>query len=155
MQPKRVTESLTEMNEIVLPSDGNALGTAFGGRVMGWIDICAAICAQRHCRKKVVTASMDEVHFRAPIKVGMIASLKAHVTATFKRSLEITVNVHSEDPISGAKNLCCTARLTFAALDDNFKPTEIPPLLLETEREREQQAEAESRRSERLAHRSR
>src|SRR5688572_11317024 len=99
-QGKSSRESVTEMTEIVLPSDSNALGSAFGGRVMQWIDICAAIAAQRHCRKIVVTASMDDLHFHAPIRVGMIASLVARVNATFGRSIEVGVDVHSENPLT-------------------------------------------------------
>ena len=143
---KRPSESVTIKNEIVLPSDSNALGTAFGGRVMSWIDVCAAIAAQRHCRSKVVTASMDELHFHAPIRTGMVAVLRAVVTATFNRSLEVSVEVHSEQPETGERSHCCSARLTFAALDDDFRPTCVPPLLLETEEEIQLQAEAEARR---------
>jgi acyl-CoA hydrolase len=150
---KKPEESITTMVEIVLPSDSNALGTAFGGRVIAWVDICGAIAAQRHCRSRVVTASMDEVHFHAPIRTGMIASLRAIVTATFRRSLEVSVDVHSEDPETGERKHCCSARLTFAALDASFKPTAVPPLILETEQEFELQREAEKRRAERLAHR--
>jgi acyl-CoA hydrolase len=150
---KRVADSMTEMNEIVLPGDGNVLGSAFGGKVMQWIDVCAAMAAQRHCRKVVVTASMDELHFHSPIRVGMIANLRAHVTATFKRSLELEVVVHSEEPLTGVRQHCCSARLTFTALDENLKPTEVPPLVLETEEQRQRQAEAMARRQQRLAHR--
>jgi acyl-CoA hydrolase len=150
---KRPDESITTMTEIVLPSDSNALGTAFGGRVISWVDVCGAITAQRHCRSKVVTASMDEVHFHAPIRTGMVASLRAVVTATFRRSLEVLVEVHSENPETGEKKHCCSARLTFAALDDQFQPTSVPPLIVSTEEEFELQRQAEQRRAERLAHR--
>lgn len=153
MEAKAAEISRTSMNQIVLPSHGNALGTAFGGQVMAWIDVCAAIAAQRHCRKQVVTASIDEVHFRAPIKVGMIASLTAEVTATFRRSLEVTVQVLSEEPVSGEQRFCCSARLTFAALDEQFAPTGVPPLRLDTDAQRREQADAEARRAERLARR--
>ena len=150
---KRREESITTMTEIVLPSDSNALGTAFGGRVIAWVDICGAIAAQRHCRSKVVTASMDEVHFHAPIRTGMVANVRAVVTATFRRSLEVSVEVHSEDPETAERRHCCSARLTFAALDSQFKPTAVPPLILESEQEFELQRQAERRRAERLAHR--
>ncbi len=153
MKGKRPDESITFMNELVLPSDSNALGTAFGGRVISWVDICGAIAAQRHCRARVVTASMDEVHFHAPIRTGMVASLRAVVTATFRRSLEVSVDVHSEQPETGERRHCCSARLTFTALDETFQPTGVPPLILETEHEFELQREAEQRRAERLAHR--
>lgn len=153
MDPKTVETSRTAMNQIVLPSHGNTLGTAFGGQVMAWVDVCAAIAAQRHCRRQVVTASIDEVHFHAPIKVGMIASLVAEVTATFRRSLEITVHVHSEDPVTGARAFCCSARLTFAALDDAFQPTGVPPLVIATDAQAAEQSAAEARRAARLARR--
>lgn len=155
MLAKRSSDSLTEMNEIVLPSDSNALGNAFGGRVMQWIDVCAAIAAQRHTREVVVTASMDELHFHAPIRVGAIASLRGRVAATFSRSLEVVVDVLSEEPRSGERRVCCSARLTFVALDEQGKPCPVPPLLLETEEERAAQAEAEQRRANRLANRAR
>jgi acyl-CoA hydrolase len=153
VDPKPASLSVTEMNEIILPSDSNALGSAFGGKVMQWIDICAAMTAQRHCRTAVVTASMDELHFHAPIRVGMIASLRGEVKATFRRSLEIEVDVHSEDPLTGIKKHCCSAVLTFTALDAEMKPTEVPPLLLETDQQRARQQEALVHRSERLARR--
>lgn len=154
-QPKPATESLTEMTEIVLPSDGNALGTAFGGKVMQWIDVCAAISAMRHCRKVVVTASMDELHFHAPIKVGEVVHLTARVNAAFKRSLELGVEVYSEQPVTGVRRHTCSALLTFAALDAEGNPTTVPPLLIETEADRLTQAAAASRREQRLANRRR
>jgi len=154
-QAKSASESLTEMTEIVLPSDGNALGTAFGGKVMQWIDVCAAVAAMRHCRKVVVTASMDELHFHAPIRVGEVVHLKGRVNAAFKRSLEIGVEVYSEQPITGERHHTCSALLTFAALDGEGRPTTVPPLLLETQEERDAQAAASARREQRLQNRKR
>lgn len=154
-RPKSTRESITEMTEIVLPSDGNALGTAFGGKVMQWIDTCAAVAAMRHCRKAVVTASMDELHFHAPIRVGEVAHLTARVNATFRHSLEIGVEVYSEQPISGERHHTCSALLTFVALDGEGRPTTVPPLLLENEEERRIQAAAEQRREQRLQNRRR
>lgn len=151
--PKPASESVTEMTELILPSDGNALGTAFGGRVMQWIDICAAIAAMRHARKVVVTASMDELHFHAPIRVGEIVHLKARVNGVFRHSLEVGVEVYSEEQISGVRRHTCSALLTFAALDAEGRPSPVPPLLLETEEEREMQRAAERRREQRLANR--
>ncbi len=150
MQAKRPADSHTVMTEIVLPSDSNALGSAFGGKVTQWIDVCGAVAAQRHCRKTVVTASMDELHFRAPIRMGHVACLEARVNAAFSRSLEVEVVVHSEDPKTGERRLCCDAFLTFAALDDDFRPTSVPPLLSETEDEKARAAEAAERRARRL-----
>lgn len=153
--PKPASESMTEMTEIVLPSDGNALGTAFGGKVMQWIDVCAAISAMRHCRKIVVTASMDELHFHAPIKVGEIAHLTARVNAAFKHSLEVGVEVYSEQPVTGVRRHTCSALLTFAALDAEGATTTVRPLLPETDADRATQAAAAARREIRLANKRR
>lgn len=155
MEAKRPSESFTVMTEIVLPSDSNALGSAFGGKVTQWIDVCGAVAAQRHCRKTVVTASMDELHFRAPIRMGHVACLEARVNAAFSRSLEVEVVVHSEDPKTGERKLCCDAFLTFAALDDDFAPTSVPALVCESEDELARAAAATERRARRLAARPR
>ncbi|HWV36994.1 MAG TPA: acyl-CoA thioesterase [Vulgatibacter sp.] len=152
---KPARASITEMTEIVLPSDGNALGTAFGGRVMQWIDVCAAVAAMRHCRKVVVTASMDELHFHAPIRVGDVAHLRSRVNAAFRHSLEVGVEVYSENPVTGERGHTCSALLTFAALDADGKPTTVPPLALETQQERDLQVAAAARREQRLANRRR
>ncbi len=151
MEAKRSSDSVTVMNEIVLPSDSNALGTAFGGRVMQWIDVCGAMAAQRHCRRRVVTAAIDSLHFRAPIRIGEIAAMRAEVTATFTHSLEVAIEVFGEDPVSGQKRVCCSAFLTFTALDEQFRPTAVPPLLLETDAERARASAAAERRAQRLA----
>jgi acyl-CoA hydrolase len=117
MAPKSPAESVVEMAQLLLPGDANSLGAAFGGTVIGWIDICAAIAAQRHCRQIVVTASMDDLHFHAPIKVGWTAILKARVLAAFSSSMEVGVTVHSENPLTGERALTTSALLTFVALD--------------------------------------
>lgn len=155
MQPKPASKSVTIKHEIVLPSDSNALGSAFGGSVMGWIDICAAITAQRHCESQVVTAAIDALHFHAPIRVGMTAILEARVNATFKHSLEIGVEVEAEDCTTGERRHCCSALLTFTAIDESFRPRPIPPLEITSDLERARQAEGEARRAERLAQRRR
>lgn len=148
---KRPSESATEMVQIVLPSDANALGAAFGGSVMGWIDICAAVAAQRHSRQLVVTASMDDLHFHAPIKVGWTVTLKARVVAAFRSSMEIGVTVHAENIQTGERTLTTSALLTFVALDKDGKKLPVPPLALETDEERKAAEEAQARRAERLA----
>ena len=121
------------MTETVLPGDGNPLGTAFGGKIAQWIDIAAAIACQRHCRKRVVTASMDDLHFLLPIKVGMIVELRAQVNAVFRTSMEAGVRIESEDPISGQRRHACSAFLTFVAQDENGRSVVVPPLILEDE----------------------
>jgi acyl-CoA hydrolase len=141
---------VVEMARLLLPGEANALGAAFGGSVVGWIDMCSAIAAQRHCRQTVVTASMDDLHFHAPIKVGYSVTVRARVIAAFNTSLEVGATVHAEDPRTGIKALTCSALLTFVALDAEGTRLKVPPLELETEPERIAATEAYKRRSERL-----
>ena len=155
LAPKSPAESVVEMAQLLLPGDANSLGAAFGGTVIGWIDICAAIAAQRHCRQIVVTASMDDLHFHAPIKVGWTAILKARVLAAFTTSMEVGVTVHSENPLTGERALTTSALLTFVALDPNGKRLEVPPLSLSSSEETIANEEAVTRRKERLARRGR
>ncbi len=153
--PKRPSASLTEMTQLLLPGDANALGAAFGGSVMGWIDICAAVCAQRHCRQTVVTASMDELHFFAPIKVGWAVTLRARVIAAFNTSMEIGVSVHTENPLTGETQLTTSALLTFVALDAQGRKLPVPSLLLDSQAEQLAAADAAERRRERLTRKAR
>ena len=139
------------MTETVLPGDGNPLGTAFGGKIAQWIDIAAAIACQRHCRSRVVTASMDDLHFVLPIKVGMIVELRAQVNAAFRTSMEAGVRIESENPVTGERKHVCTAYLTFVAQDEHGIAVEVPPLVLETEEDRRRHADAVERRTTRLA----
>ena len=151
LKPKSPRESEAIMTQIILPSDANALNTAFGGKVMEWIDECAAIAAQRHCRRTVVTASMDDLHFHAAVKLGWVVTLRARVLATFHTSLEVGVLVEGENPLTGEKHLTTTALLTFVALNANGTKAPVPPVLLETEFEKRAFEDAEKRRKERLA----
>jgi acyl-CoA hydrolase len=139
------------MVQILLPGDANALGAAFGGSVMGWIDICGAVAAQRHCRQNVVTASMDDLHFHAPIKVGMTVTLRARVIAAFAHSMEVGVTVWAEEPTTGEATFTTSALLTFVPLDKEGHRLEVPGLLLETDDDRLAAAQAAVRREERLA----
>ena len=149
--PRKGSDSVVEMTQLLLPGDANALGAAFGGSVMGWIDICAAVSAQRHSRQVVVTASMDDLHFHAPIKVGFQVILRARIIAAFKTSMEIGVTVHAENPLTGERQLTTTALLTFVALDAEGRKLPVPPLAVESEVERLAAEEAQVRRGERLA----
>jgi acyl-CoA hydrolase len=142
---------IVEMNQLLLPSDANALGAAFGGSVMGWIDICAAIAAQRHCRQLVVTASMDDLHFHFPIKVGWTVQLKARVIAAFATSMEVGVTVHGENPLTGDRMLCTSALLTFVALDQAGAKLPVPPLVITSPAQQLAFDEAKERRKARLA----
>jgi acyl-CoA hydrolase len=148
---KLASTSRVEMTQLVLPSYANSLGNAFGGRVMQWIDLAGAIAAMRHTRMPVVTASIDQLVFRAPIRVSQIAILRAQVNAVFGSSLEIEVTVEAEDPRSGERKLCCDAFLTFVALGPEGTPGKAPLLLTETEDEARRAEEAAGRRAVRIA----
>ncbi len=150
-EPKSPRDSEVVMTQMILPSDANPLNAAFGGRVMEWIDICGAIAAQRHCRQNVVTASMDDLHFHAGVRVGWIVILRARLIAAFHTSMEVGVTVTSEDPLTGEHHLTTSALLTFVALDPDGKKVPVPPLLLDTDEERNAQAGAKRRRTERLS----
>lgn len=147
--------SRTTMTELVLPTHANALGNVFGGQILAWTDICAAICAQRHSGRVCVTAGIDDLSFDRSIKIGQIVRLDARVTATFKSSLEVKVVVHGEDPLSGEVWPCVEAFLTFVAIDGDGKPSPVAALTIETEEDERLQADAQERRRHRLARRAR
>ncbi len=151
LPPKPPRESEVVMTQMILPPDANPLNAAFGGKVMEWIDVCGGIAAQRHCRQVVVTASMDDLHFHASIRVGWIVTLRARVLAAFHTSMEVGVTVTAENPLTGEKHLTTSALLTFVALSAEGKKSPVPPLLLETNAERRAFQEASARRAERLA----
>lgn len=150
MDAKPVSDSSAEFTHLVLPPDTNALGTIFGGRVMEWIDIAAAIVAIRHCRKIAVTASMDALHFISPIKLGDIVVLKASVNYVHKTSMEIGVHIESEAPNTGVRRHTASAYLTFVCLDSAGKPTEIPGLICENPEDKRRFEAGKKRREERL-----
>jgi len=150
--PRTPRASRVVMTESVLPGDGNPLGTAFGGRIAQWIDVAAAVACQRHCRRRVVTASMDDLHFLQPIRVGMIVELRAQVNAAYRTSMEAGVRIESEDPLTGERRHACTAFLTFVAQDEHGRPVEVPPLELENDEDRRRSLDAGERRAIRLAH---
>ncbi len=147
---KRIQDSAVEMTEIVMPQDTNTLGTIFGGKVMQWMDIAAAICGFRHCRTAVVTASVDTVSFLCPIRTGDIVSIKASVNYTAHTSMEIGVRVDAEDPLSGEKKHSVSAYLTFVAVDERGKPIAVPKIDPQTAEEKRRFKQAEQRRKIRL-----
>ncbi len=152
---KPAEASRVTMTEIVLPEDTNQYGHAWGGRVMALIDKAAAVAAVRHCRSNVVTASVDSLTFKAPVKLGHILRLLASVNAAFHTSLEVGVKVVSEDPLSGQEAHCCTAYVTMVSLDAVGRPQAIPPLLVSGRDGRRRQRAAVLRRRARLARRGR
>jgi len=118
----------TEMTQLLLPGQTNNHGNAFGGQIMAWCDICAAVAAQRFCRGEVVTASMDQLAFRKPVKSGMVVVLRAQVNRSWGTSMEVGVRVEAEDPKVGRRVHCCSAYLTFVHLDENGRPASVPRL---------------------------
>jgi acyl-CoA hydrolase len=147
---KRASESETEMVQVVLPNDANPPGFILGGTVMHLIDIAGAIACHRHSRTLLVTAAVDGLQFLHPIKVGDLIILKARVTCVFTTSLEVRVDVYSEETLTGKRLLTSRAFLTFVAIDRNGARIAVPPLLVETEQERLVCEEARRRREERL-----
>jgi acyl-CoA hydrolase len=143
------------MTELVLPNDSNMLGHILGGRVMHLIDLAGAITSARHAGRVAVTASMDSVDFRHPIRVGQVVRLEAHLNWVGRTSMEVEVNVFCDDLLQGTLTKTSTAYLTFVAIDDAGRPVEIPPLILSTAEEQVRYEAAEERRRERLSRRPR
>jgi acyl-CoA hydrolase len=150
LTPKRAAESATEMVQVVLPNDANPLGFILGGTVMHLIDIAGAIACHRHTRSLLVTAAVDDLQFLHPIKVGDLIILNSRVTCTFTTSLEVQVDVHSEETLTGTRLQTSRAFLTFVAIDQEGKRVPVPPLLIDTDEERDVCAQAHARRAERL-----
>ena len=130
-----LAESRTEMTEMLLPNDTNNLGRALGGVVLHWMDICGAISAMRFANQQCVTASMDHVDFIAPIDLGEIAVIQSYVFNTGRTSIDVKVDVHSENPRTGKHQETTTSFLTFVAIDESGKPVQVPDLACETEAE--------------------
>ncbi|HCU25179.1 MAG TPA: acyl-CoA thioesterase [Deltaproteobacteria bacterium] len=155
MEAKPVSASSAEFTHLVLPQDTNALGTIFGGRIMEWTDIAAAVVASRHCRQVAVTASMDALHFISPIRLGDIVVLKASVNYTHRTSMEIGVRIESENPVTGERCHTASAYLTFVALDEAGKPSQVPEVVPENAEEKRRFHEGQRRRQERIEWKSR
>jgi len=144
------SDSYTEMVQVVLPNDANPLGFILGGTVMHLIDIAGAIACHRHTRSLLVTAAVDGLQFLHSIKVGDLIILQARVTAVWKTSLEVEVDVFSEETLTGVRRRTSRAYLTFVAINRDGERQSIPPLTLTTDAERQKAAEANARRQARL-----
>lgn len=140
----------TEMTWIVMPGQANALGSVFGGQVMAWVDVCAAVAAQRFARTNVVTAAMDSLTFLAPVRQGDIVVVRGMVNWAGRSSMEVGVRVEREDPRTGVRQRTSTAYLTFVALGDDGRPTTVPVLTPHTDEHRRRWDEACVRRKLRL-----
>ncbi|OOG72221.1 acyl-CoA thioesterase [Algoriphagus sp. A40] len=134
---KFAKESVTIMTEMVLPNDTNTLNNLMGGRLMHWMDISAAIAAQKHCNRIVVTASADSISFKQPINLGNVVTLRSQVTRSFNSSMEVFIEVTAEDIPARKKIMTHRAFFTFVAVDLNGRPIEIPELVPETPEETE------------------
>jgi len=123
------------MNELVLPNDTNTLNNLMGGRLLHWMDIAAAISAQKHCNRIVVTASVDSVSFKNAIKLGDVVTIEAKVTRAFNTSVEVRLDVWAENVPTGARLKSNEAYYTFVALNEDGKPVPVPELVAESEDE--------------------
>ncbi len=135
MDAKKASETLVVMNELVLPNDTNTFGNLMGGRLMYWMDIAAGIASGKHCNAPSMTASVDNISFKNPIKLGNVVRIEAKVSRAFNTSMEIHLKVWGEDLLHQYKYESNEAFYTFVALDPNGKPRKVPELIPETEEE--------------------
>ena len=150
MSPKPPSASVCETTELVLPNDTNTLGNLMGGRLLHLMDVCAAIAAQRHSNRTVVTASVDSVDFRSAIRLGEVVVLRATVNRAFTSSMEVGIDVWAEDNRAGTRRHCNRAYYTFVAVDGDGRPIPVAPLAPETDDERARFEAAGRRRELRL-----
>lgn len=136
MEGKKASESFIIMNEVVLPNDTNTFGNLMGGRLMYWMDIAAGISAGKHCNAPSMTASVDNLSFKNPIKLGNVVHIEAQVSRAFNTSMEIHIKVWGEDNLHQYRYESNEAYFTFVALDPTGKPRPVPPVIPETEGEK-------------------
>jgi acyl-CoA hydrolase len=150
LAPRPVRDSQSQMAEVVLPNDANPLGNLLGGRLMHLIDIAGAIAAHRHSHSHVVTASMDHIDFRLPVKIGDLLILKSSVNRAFNTSMEVGVKCWVENYISGNTRHVASAYLTFVAVDEHGKRKHVPALIPETDEDKQRYEDAGRRRELRM-----
>lgn len=136
LTPKKSHDSLIQMTELVLPNDTNTFGNLMGGRLMYWMDIASALAAMKHCAAPTVTASVDNISFENPIKLGNVVHIEAKVTRAFNTSMEVHMKVWGEDPVQQYRYKSNEAFMTFVALDPNGNSRPVPPVIPETEEEK-------------------
>ena len=153
VQAKTPEQSAVETTHVVLPPDTNSHGTAFGGKIMQWMDIAAGIAAGRHAQGPVVTVSVDDLHFARPIKMGNIVSVRARINYTGRTSMEVGVRVESEEAATGQREHCLSGYFTFVAVNDVGSPKAVPNLVLQSENDKRRYDNGAQRRKERLARR--
>jgi uncharacterized protein (TIGR00369 family) len=150
LQPKPVSASRITISQLMHPEHANLLGNVHGGWIMKLVDEAGALACMRHAQKKVVTVAIDSMTFRQPIRIGDLIILNAEVTYAGRTSLEAEVHVLAENPITGKQTHTNTAYLVYVALDDEGKPTPVPPLQPETEDEKRKFELAKERQERRL-----
>jgi acyl-CoA hydrolase len=153
MEGKRVKDSSVTIAQMMIPQDANPAGNVHGGVIMKLIDTSAGVVASRHARTNVVTASIDRLDLRHPVFIGDLLFFNASLNLVGRTSMEIGVRVEAENLLTGEVRHAASAYLTYVALDKNGRPTEVPPLILETEEEIRRNREAKIRREVRLAER--
>lgn len=146
MIKKEVSDSRTEQVQILNQSTMNGFGRLFGGQLMQWIDVVAAVVARRHSEKNVTTVLVDRLEFRQAARVNNTLVLNGHITYVGRTSMEVCVNTYIES-LTGERTLINTAYLVMVALDENDRPTPVPGLILKTDEEKAEWAEAEKRRN--------
>ncbi len=147
---KKVADSTSEMTQLVLPNDTNMLQHLLGGTLMHWIDLIGAIVANRHCRQPIVTASMERINFLRPIPLGHLVILKGRIQYAGKTSMEVGVEVFSENPLSGERSHTSQAILTYVAVDFDGRPMPVPKLILSSDEEKTRFDNAVKRKAARL-----
>lgn len=153
MKNKYVKYSQVEMTQLVLPNDTNQLGNLLGGRLMEWMDIAAAVSAQRHSNRVCVTAAVDELVFYHPIRIGEVVTLRSVVNRAFKTSMEVSITVIAENQLTGDRKITNTAFMTFVAVDSHGTPVRIPDIIPQTAEEKRRLIAALQRRKLRLQRR--
>jgi uncharacterized protein (TIGR00369 family) len=151
MEDKKMSETRVIMGQVMNPESSNPAGNVHGGDIMKLIDTAGGVAATRHARAHVVTASIDRIDFHYPVYVGDLLILKASVNFVGKTSMEVGVRVEAENTITGKVRHTGSAYLTYVALDDNKRPIQLPPLILETDEDRHRNEEASQRRQMRLS----
>jgi acyl-CoA hydrolase len=152
LSPRPVSDSQSEMAEIVLPNDANPLGALLGGRLMHWIDLAGAMAAHRHSRNYVVTASVDHIDFLVPVRVGDLVIFRSSVNRVFHTSMEVGVKVYVENYIADTAQHVSSAYLTFVAVDATGKHLKVPAVVPETDEQRRRYDDAGRRREIRREH---
>ncbi len=152
LAPKTVSDSKTEHVEILMPGHINGYKRLFGGQLMEWIDVVAAVVARRHSNRNVTTASVDHLVFKEAAYTNNTLVLKGKITYAGKTSMEVRVDTYVE-ALSGEQKLINNAYLVLVALDENDQPTLVPPLVLETDEEKTEWEMAQKRREIRIQRR--